>query len=139
MAYPIQFPEANAELGPPPGMSTDDCRPLPILRKDNQCISMWKLAPEEMASINLTGCVCVGVLSGQTQPPIWVEAAAPANGTNIENGRALQQGATYELGTLGLKIFLYSDEADDVEQARATTLLKRLTEAVEGYQRDHHI
>jgi hypothetical protein len=114
-------------------MTEEECRSLPILRKDGQCISMWQLSPEEVSSINITHCVCVGVLSGNTQPPIWVEGAAPAVGVEIEGGRMLQMGSVHEIGTLGVRVHLFSDEADEIEQARATTLLKRISEAIQAY------
>jgi|GEM_PF-2778285 len=134
MAIPIKFPEANAVLEKPANMTEEECHSLPILRKDGQCISMWKLSPEELVSVNITHCVCVGVLSGHTQPPIWVEGAAPAEGVEIDGGRMLQMNETHELGTLGIKIYLFSDEADEIEQARASELRKRISAVIQEYQ-----
>jgi hypothetical protein len=77
MASPVQFPEANGTLGKPQGMSDEECGPLPVYRDGQQCISCWRFTPEEMEVLLQTHCVFVGVLSGQSQPPIWVKGAAP--------------------------------------------------------------
>ncbi|RSK50099.1 hypothetical protein [Hymenobacter rigui] len=101
MATPINFPEANAVLQKPANMTDEECCSLPILRTDDgQCISQWQLGPEELISINQTHCVTIGLLSGHTQPPMWVQGSAPAlEQTNKSN---LVLHARAELKAAGL-------------------------------------
>ncbi|MDF7810712.1 hypothetical protein [Hymenobacter sp. YC55] len=78
MASPVHFPEVNAVLNKPENMSDEECTPLPIMRTPKgECVSCWRFTEEEIAGINATGCAFVGVLSGHTQPPIWVHGAMP--------------------------------------------------------------
>ncbi|WP_426491078.1 hypothetical protein [Hymenobacter sp. 102] len=134
MAYPVEFPEQTAVLQKPANMTDEQCRPLPIMRKDGQCISVWKLTPEEMVSVNLTHSVVVGVVSGVTQPPIWIEAAAPAEAGELPEETHLQMNLVEELGTLGVRVFLFSDQMDEIEQKRGEQLLTRIREAILAYQ-----
>lgn len=134
MAYPVEFPEQNAVLRKPENMTEEECRSLPILRKDGQCISVWKLTPEELVSINLTHSVIVGVFSGHTQPPIRVDASAPAEVGDLPNEEHLQMNAVHELGTLGVRVFVFSDELDEIEKERGRKLLACINEAIRVYQ-----
>ena len=78
MASPVHFPEVNAVLNKPANMTDEECSSLPIMRTENgECVSCCRLTDEEIAGVNATGCVFVGVLSGHTQPPIWVHGAMP--------------------------------------------------------------
>ncbi len=69
---PIKFEEANAELLKPKSMTDEECVSLPVFRDGDQCISRWKLSWLERFSIFFSGMIWVGVLSGVTQPPIWL-------------------------------------------------------------------
>ncbi|QNH60741.1 hypothetical protein [Hymenobacter sediminicola] len=138
MAYPVEFPEQNAVLQKPANMTEEECRSLPILRKDGQCISVWKLTPEEMVSVNLTQSVVVGVLSGHTQPPIWIEAAAPAEAGELPEETQLQMNLVEELGTLGVRVFLFSDQLDEIEKKRGEKLLEYLKAALHTYKEATH-
>ncbi|MDP3452063.1 MAG: hypothetical protein Q8R90_03820 [Bacteroidales bacterium] len=72
---PVKFKEQNQQLGPPPGISEEECSPLPVYTDGKQCISCWELTPEEIAKVSKTGRIWLSVLSGQTQPPVWLSAA----------------------------------------------------------------
>ncbi|GAA3940481.1 hypothetical protein [Hymenobacter algoricola] len=105
MASPIEFPEQNAVLAKPENMTDEECTPLPIMRTEKgECISVWKLAPEELVNINLTHCVVVGVLSGP--PPIWIQAAVPA--LNQQDESTLVYHARAEMKAAGL----WEEDAD---------------------------
>ncbi|MET4106034.1 hypothetical protein [Hymenobacter sp. UYP22] len=107
MATPINFPEANAVLQKPASMTDEECCPLPILRTDDgQCISQWQLGPEELISINQTHCVTIGILSGRTQPPMWVQGSAPALEQQNESNLVLHARA--EMKAAGL----WNEDAD---------------------------
>ena len=75
---PIQFPMADTELQKPPNMTDEECGPLPICHTtDGSCVSCWKGTWKERLTFLFTGVVWLGVLSGQTQPPVWVTAIDP--------------------------------------------------------------
>lgn len=134
MAYPIEFPEQTAILRKPDSMTDEQCRSLPIQRINGECRSVWKLTPEEMVSVNLTHCVVVGVVSGVTQPPIWIEAAAPAEAGELPEETQLQMNLVEELGTLGVRVFLFSDQMDEIEKKRGDKLLEYLKAALHTYK-----
>ena len=92
MASPVEFPEQNGTLGKPANMTDEECSSLPVYRDGHQCISCWRLTPEEMAEIQKTHCVFIGVLSGESQPPIWVKAASPVK----EEAEAASEAAATE-------------------------------------------
>lgn len=70
---PIFFKEANAELLKPPIMSDKECAPLPIYRENETCISCWKASFWQRVKFLFHGKIWLGVLSGETQPPVWVD------------------------------------------------------------------
>ena len=73
----INFKESNVALGRPPGMSEEECSGLHIFTDQTVCISLWKLDWRERLKMLFTGKVWLGVLSGHTQPPVWVKADFP--------------------------------------------------------------
>jgi hypothetical protein len=81
MAVPASFAESNLVLDSPPGMTPDECEPLSVLRTRTPSgqavvISCWKLTAEELAEINRTGRVWLGIL-GHTMPPAWIDGTVP--------------------------------------------------------------
>lgn len=75
MAEACGFEEANDNLGPPEGMSYDECTALQICRAEVKdypiIISCWKLTQEELDEIVKTKRVWLMVL-GQTMNPVVV-------------------------------------------------------------------
>ena len=49
--------------------------PLPIWTDGEQCVSCWQMTWRERLSALIFGRVWIAALSGQTQPPIYAEAA----------------------------------------------------------------
>jgi hypothetical protein len=74
---PIRFEGQTVELQKPPGMTDEECGSLPILRLDGTCISCWQMTWKERLKALLTGRVWLGVLSGHTQPPVYVTVEQP--------------------------------------------------------------
>lgn len=75
---PIEFPEQNGCLGKPESMSDEECTPLPVYRDGNQCVSCWQLSDEEIIRlIQNDGKIYLCVLSGITQPPVWLAVDNP--------------------------------------------------------------
>lgn len=74
---PIDFPESTKTLSKPAEMTDAECRSLPVWNDGKECISVWKAGWKERFNILLTGRVFLGVLSGKTQPPVWVGGVTP--------------------------------------------------------------
>lgn len=55
-------------------MSNKECGSLPVFTDSDQCVSKWRLTFKERVKVLLFGHVWLGVLSGQTQPPVWMDA-----------------------------------------------------------------
>lgn len=77
---PASFPESEHALGGPDGMSPDECEALSVRHgtMDGKpvVISCWKLTAEELAEVNRTGRVWLGVL-GTTMPPVFLDGLKP--------------------------------------------------------------
>jgi hypothetical protein len=73
----IEFKEQTAVLGKPENMTADECQPLPVFRDGKTCVSCWELTPEELKLINETKVIYLGVLSGNTQPPVFLTVESP--------------------------------------------------------------
>lgn len=69
---PKPFPESNRDLLKPDGMTDEECGPLPVFTDGETCVSCWRPTWRERLSILLFGRVWLGVLSGGTQPPVWL-------------------------------------------------------------------
>lgn len=72
------FEEQTKVLERPKNMTEEECKSLPIWNGDgSQCISRWELNDDELALVMDTKAIWCSVLSGQTQPPIWLSADRP--------------------------------------------------------------
>lgn len=69
---PISFKESNRTLTKPDTMTDDECSSLEIYSDGQQCISCWKMSFKERLQAVLFGKIWIGVVSGLTQPPIWL-------------------------------------------------------------------
>lgn len=70
---PIDFPEAQKVLGAPPGWDEElngPCVGLPVTIIGDTCFSVWEPTPEERAEIAAGANILLGVVSGQSQPPV---------------------------------------------------------------------
>lgn len=73
----VDFPESNKILGKPKSMTDEECYDLEIFTDGQQCISAWELNKEELELIQKTGRIYLSILSGQTQPPVWLAVENP--------------------------------------------------------------
>lgn len=71
MGLPAAFPEANLTLVAAPG-DEEQVGPLPVRRADGAIVSCWRLDPDELAEILVSGCVWLSVLAPVTAPPVMV-------------------------------------------------------------------
>lgn len=69
---PIDFPQSTKVLQKPEKMLDTDCQPLPIWSDGKECVSCWKPTFKERVRILFTGKVWLSVLSGRTQPPVFI-------------------------------------------------------------------
>jgi hypothetical protein len=69
---PIDFPQSTKVLQKPSEMTDKECSPLPVWSDGKQCVSCWKTSFIERLKILFTGKVWLGVMSGMTQPPVFV-------------------------------------------------------------------
>ena len=70
---PVKFKEANKNLLKPNNMTDEECSNLWVYTDGEQCISCWKMTIKQRLSALFFGKVWISVLSGQTQPPIWLD------------------------------------------------------------------
>lgn len=69
---PTNFKEANKDLLKPQGMTDNECGSLPVMTDGKQCLSCWQMTWKERFAALFFGKVWLCVLSGQTQPPVWL-------------------------------------------------------------------
>lgn len=69
---PIKFKEATKNLLKPENMTDEECSPLWVYNDGRECVSCWRLTWKERIKALLFGKVWLGVLSGFTQPPVWM-------------------------------------------------------------------
>lgn len=69
---PIDFPQPTKVLQKPSTMSDNECSSLHVWNDGKQCVSCWKPTFKERMNILFGGKVWLGVLSGKTQPPVFV-------------------------------------------------------------------
>ena len=72
---PIKFKEANKNLLKPSSMTDEECSSLWVHTDGKECISCWKLTFVDRIKAAVFGRVWISVLSGQTQPPIWLSCS----------------------------------------------------------------
>lgn len=70
---PIHHPSNNSVLAPPPGMTPEQCAPLPITRvlysdQTPAVVSFWQPSAEQLALLNAGKPVWLSIL-GRTHPP----------------------------------------------------------------------
>jgi len=70
---PKRFKEATVELKKPASMTDAECGSLFIHQsKDGECISLWTAPLWQRIKFLFHGKLWLGVLSGRTQPPVWL-------------------------------------------------------------------
>lgn len=71
---PTNFEQATKELQRPACMTDDECGSLHIYTDGKQCISRWQPSMRERVRILFGKPVWLGVMSGRTMPPVFVDA-----------------------------------------------------------------
>jgi hypothetical protein len=70
---PKHFKEAHVNLLKPSDMTAEECSSLWVYREDNTCISLWTMPFWDRLKFLFHGHIWLGILSGQTQPPVWLQ------------------------------------------------------------------
>jgi len=70
---PKHFKESTIELKKPNSMTDEECGSLHIYQNDDTCISLWTVPFWKRLKFLFHGHIWLGVLSGQTQPPVWLD------------------------------------------------------------------
>lgn len=70
---PIKFNQANKNLLKPDSMTEDECSSLWVYTDGNQCISCWKMNWKQRIKALFFGKIWLSVMSGRTQPPVWID------------------------------------------------------------------
>lgn len=70
---PIKFNQANKNLLKPDSMTEEKCSSLWVYTDGNQCISCWKMNWKQRIKALFFGKIWLSVMSGETQPPVWVD------------------------------------------------------------------
>ena len=71
---PIVFKERTGTLGRPVGITEEQCGSLSVHQTGEQVISCWRASWRERLSLLVFGRVWLWVWSGNTQPPVTLEA-----------------------------------------------------------------
>ncbi len=81
---PTDFKQSTKVLQRPSTMAESECQSLPVWSDGKQCVSCWKPTFKERLNILFGGKVWLGVLSGKTQPPVFVSGERVFMGTPIK-------------------------------------------------------
>lgn len=71
---PIKFKEANKKLLKPKNMTDEERGDLWVYTDGEQCLSCWKMTLKQRISALIYGRVWLSVLSGKSQPPVWIDS-----------------------------------------------------------------
>lgn len=74
---PISFKESNRILNKPASMTDEECSSLPVYNDGSLSVSCWRGSIIDRLRFLLTGKIWLGVLSGHTQPPVWIDTSYP--------------------------------------------------------------
>jgi len=72
---PKHFKESTIELKKPSSMTDEECGSLHIFQDENSgtCISLWTVSFWDRLKFLFHGHIWLGVLSGSTQPTVWLD------------------------------------------------------------------
>lgn len=74
---PLKFKEATIELKKPSSMTEEECGSLFVHQtKDGFCISCWTtISIWDRIKFLFHGKIWLGVMTGRTQPPVWLDCS----------------------------------------------------------------
>lgn len=72
MSKPVDWYGTNKNLVAPKDTTKEQVCDLPIFTNGVVCISHWQLSEEALKYVNETGCIYVSLISGASQPPVFI-------------------------------------------------------------------
>lgn len=72
MSKPVEWSGSNKVLTPPKGTTEEQVSRMEIFTNNVICVSKWELSRETIEEVLKTGCLFISVISGSTQPPIFI-------------------------------------------------------------------
>lgn len=96
MGRAVKFQGVNRLLGPPEGVSEEQCATLPVFSNGAVCVSSWELSPEEMLQVVRTGRVWLGVWSGRTQPAVFLGSEDSTRAVVVDFGGVWPRSGEHE-------------------------------------------
>ncbi len=84
MAYAVEFPGANRVLGAPPG--AENVSSMHTFTNGNCSVSCWELDDAELAEVIRTRRIFLSVLSGVTQPAVFLAPESVMRGFLVDYG-----------------------------------------------------
>ncbi len=83
----IPFKEATIELKKPVSMTNEECSSLHVYQNtDGSCVSCWTVSLWQRIKFLFHGKIWLGVLSGSTQPPVWLDCTKSVFNTDKKKG-----------------------------------------------------
>lgn len=86
MSYPVDWFGANKTLVAPKGTTEEQVCDMRIFTNGSICVSRWKLSEEAIKEVIETGCLFVTLMSGYTQPPVFVGSHDEAREIAVDYG-----------------------------------------------------
>lgn len=86
MSKPIDWEGANKTLNPPKGYEQEQVISMRIFSNGVVCVSKWKLSQQAIDEINNTGCLFVSLISGNTQPPVFIGSEEECKALAVDYG-----------------------------------------------------
>lgn len=102
---PLKFKEAQTELKKPSNMTDEECSSLWVFRDGTQCVSLWTTSFWQRVKFLFHGKIWVGIVSGETQPPIWLDCQKQI--FNYEKKRRVTKVVAKVLASLTFLLFFY--------------------------------
>lgn len=90
MAEAVYFEGANRKPGPPPG--SENVGDLYTYTNGLCSVSCWQLTPEEIAEVARTGRLYVSILSGPSQPPVFLGGEDEVRALVVDYGGVWPKG-----------------------------------------------
>ena len=87
VSKPILWEGANKLLGPPKNYEEEQVQAMAVFTNGIICVSKWKLSEEAIKELNETGCLFISVISGETQPPIFIGSEAECKALAVDYGK----------------------------------------------------
>lgn len=84
MARAVPFPGSNFYLGAPRG--ADNVEGMPTFTNGNCSVSCWELTEDELAEVARSKRIFISVLSGKTQPPVFLAPESVMRGFLVDYG-----------------------------------------------------